>query len=186
MKGVIALALAGALMVGCSDSSTQSAAASDGGGGSADSGSTNTGGASDDGNTNASGSTDNSDDNNGSSADNGSSTSGGSTDNGNTNTGGSTDNGSDNSGGSTDSGGTGTTNATCSATDVGIAFQAVNATVISDPDAAPSELIDGCIDRSNSWSGDYGSIVTLDAGSVHQMQGIYIWSTFARMEAIKI
>jgi len=58
--------------------------------------------------------------------------------------------------------------------------------VVSDPDAAPSELIDGCVDREHSWSGDYGSIVTLDAGAVHQMQGIYIWSTFARMEWIRI
>ena len=74
----------------------------------------------------------------------------------------------------------------CTSTDVGISFQAINATVVSDPDAAPSELIDGCVDRAHSWSGDYGSIVTLDAGSVHQMQGVYIWSTFARMEWIKI
>lgn len=106
-----------------------------------------------------------------------------------TSVGGSTTIGSGGSGGgSSDSGSTGEAIVTtaCTSTDVGIAFQTINATVVSDADAAPSELIDGCVDRANSWSGDYGSIVTLDAGSVHQIQGIYIWSTFARMEWIKI
>jgi|GEM_PF-2173115 len=74
----------------------------------------------------------------------------------------------------------------CESTDVGIPFQGYNATVVSDADYAPSQLIDGCVDRAHAWSGDYGSIVTLDAGSVHQMQGVYLWSTFARMEWVRI
>lgn len=166
MKVVIALTLAGVLMAGCSDSSTEQAASNNGGNASADNGNTDTSGSDDSGGTDSN-----------SSGDNGSTDTGGSGDSGNTDT-----NGSDDSGSTGDN----TVTATCSSTSVGIAFQAINATVISDADAAPSELIDGCVDRAHSWSGDYGSVVTLDAGSVHQMQGVYIWSTFARMEWIKI
>ena len=76
--------------------------------------------------------------------------------------------------------------ATCSNTDVGIAFQAINATLVSDVNYSPDNLLDGCTDRAHSWSGDKGSIVTLDAGAVHQIQGVYIWSSFARMEWLKL
>ncbi len=115
--------------------------------------------------------------------------SGGTDDSGNTddneNSGDTTGTGDEDATGGTDDSGE-TTVATCTSSAVGIAFQAINATVISDPDRAPEKLIDGCVDRAHGWSGDNGSIVTLDAGAVHQMQGIYIWSTFARMEWIKI
>lgn len=76
---------------------------------------------------------------------------------------------------------------TCAvSTGVGIAFQSVDATVTSSEGFGPENLIDGCLDRSSSWSGDNGSIVTLDAGSAHQMQGVYLTSTFSRMELIRL
>lgn len=171
MKVAIAFALAGILITGCSDTSTESTASngSDTGQSNTDqtASSTDSGSSSGDqtsGVTDSSGSVD---------SDN---TSSGSTEGADTGSIGATDGGSDGS----------ATVAACSSTDVGIAFQGIDATVISDSDAAPSEVIDGCTDRDHSWSGDYGSIVTLDASAVYQMQGVYIWSTFARMEWIRI
>lgn len=170
MKVAIALALAGILITGCSDSSTESAVSNDtGNGSSSDQSDSHTSTGSNSGNQ-AGGDND----------------SGGASDSGNTGSGsagsGGADSGESTGGDSDDS----ATAATCVSTDVGIAFQGINATVVSDPDASPSELIDGCVDRAHSWSGDKGSIVTLDAGAVHQMQGVYIWSTFARMEWLRI
>ena len=77
MKFLIALAFAGVLLAGCSDSSTEPTATSDAG--SADTGNTDTGGSTDTGGTDTGGS-----------ADTGNTDAGGSTDTGGTNTGGST------------------------------------------------------------------------------------------------
>lgn len=74
----------------------------------------------------------------------------------------------------------------CAQTGVGYAFESVSATSTDDPDLPPSNLIDGCTTRAKQWSGNNGAIVTLDAGSPHEMQGIYIWSSYARMEFLKI
>lgn len=173
MKVAIALALVGILNLGCSDSSTESSGSNDTGS-SSNSGQSNT--SQSDGNTGSGSNT--------SEQTNGANDSSGSADSDN-NSSVNSNNGGSGSDEFTDSDNS-STNAACISTDVGIAFQGINATVVSDPDADPSELIDGCVDRSHSWSGDYGSIVTLDAGAVHQMQGVYIWSTFARMEWVRI
>ena len=69
---------------------------------------------------------------------------------------------------------------------VGIAFQSASATLVSDPDATPAKAVDGCAGSGNMWSGDRGTVLTLDAGSSHQMQGIYIWSAYGRMEWFRI
>lgn len=174
-QAILALAVTVALM-GCSETSTESNPVADGNGTSQQSGN-------DAGTTGSGSTTDTGSGNTGTGGTGTGSTSGGQS--GGNATGGSgssggTDTGTGSGGGSVDP------VAACTSTGVGIAFQGINATVVGDSDYAPESLMDGCVDRDHSWSGDSGSILTLDAGAVHQMQGVYIWSTFARMEWLKI
>ncbi len=74
----------------------------------------------------------------------------------------------------------------CIGTDIGTAFQAVSSSSVDDQAFPPDHLYDGCVNSVRSWSGDKASVVTLDAGSVNQMQGFYLWSTFARIEFLKV
>lgn len=72
----------------------------------------------------------------------------------------------------------------CVTSGVGLSFESAVVGAVDDAAFPPSNLADGCVDATHSWSGLLGTQIVLDAGYVQQMRGIYLWSTFAREESV--
>lgn len=56
----------------------------------------------------------------------------------------------------------------------------------SDPLFTPADAIDGCADTASSWAGNQAEQLLLDAGAIQNIQGIYLWMSYARSEWISI
>mgnify|MGYP003863726241 CR=1 FL=1 len=56
----------------------------------------------------------------------------------------------------------------------------------SDPLFTPTAATDGCIDTASSWAGNQGEQLLLDAGTVQDIQGIYLWMSYDHAEWLSI
>lgn len=56
----------------------------------------------------------------------------------------------------------------------------------SDPLFTPTAAVDGCADTISSWSGNQAESLVLDAGTVQDIQGIYLWMSYDRAEWLSI